>query len=284
MTTGVVHRDVHEFPDSDGLANAPNLSGHLWVQELPTGGFVRFSVAPSGLISFGTRHETFEVGGDVPLAFRRAEQSLRTQLDVDALRAATEETDSITFFGIATWYEGIDYDWDTLPPVIGVDAWSGQRDAFLPPGAVTSAFEQLGLPALPAIETEVPADHAALEAYTDPAGMPTSDWHDGPVAGVLVRDKIGTRARAWHPSADRPAPLDQPPDDLAERFATDARIDEAAAALDTDNPTVEAVLERVLADIAREAYAQLHADTDLVVDERAFRSAVAERVQRRLEE
>lgn len=273
-------RPVQSFPDTGLLSGDPDLSGHLWVQELPTGGFVRFRVADSGLITLGTRRTTFEEGGGVPLAYLRASQHLRERLDVDALREATDDTDSITFFGIATRYEGIDYEWPSPPPLLGVDAWSAERGGYLPPDATVAAFEQLGLSALPAVEKEVPAEHASLEDYTESSGMPASAWYDGPAAGVLVRDKSGGRARAWHPTASRPAPLELPPPALAERVVTDERLDRS---VDAVGGGVEAALDRVLATVAREAYAHLFRDDDLVPDERAFRAAVAERVRRHVE-
>lgn len=283
MVPGSVGLAVQPFPEAGDLSADPDLSGHLWIQELPTGGPLRFRVADTGLLALGTREASFDAGGDVPPDRLRATRHVRESLDVDALRAATADPASITFFGVATRYEGVDYDWDRLAPFVGVDAWSPEREGYLPPDAAAAAFQRLGLAALPAVAKEIPVEHASLEDYADGSVVPASAWYDGPAAGVLVRDKSGGRARAWHPAADRPDPLDASPTELAERFATDERIRRSVAALPADEPTVEAALERVLADVAREAYASLFRDGELVAEERAFRSAVAERVRRYLE-
>lgn len=274
---------VNAFPDAESLSSEPDLSGHLWVQELPTGAAIRVRVAETGLLTLATPERAFEPGGDVPLPYRRARQHLRENLDVDALRAATDDPSSIALVGLATRDEGVDYEWERLPPFVGVDVWSDERDGFLSPDAAAAAFERLGLAALPAVETEVPAEYADLDRYAGPNGMPASAWYDGPAAGLLVRDKSGGRARSWHPPADRPEPLDASPEELADRFVTDERIRRTVARLGTDGPGVEPVLERVLADVARETYASLFREDELVVDERAFRTAVAERVRRSLQ-
>ena len=69
-----------------------------------------------------------------------------------------------------------------------------------------------------------------------------------------------------------------------ERYATDERIDLTADLLAEaqKETTVEAVLDRLLSDVVRENYTKLYSSDELVVSEKEFRSAVAERVRRRL--
>ncbi|MDZ7687446.1 MAG: hypothetical protein U5J64_01775 [Halobacteriales archaeon] len=122
------------FPETPPLSDA-SLSGHLWIQEAVTGRRLRFQVEQSGLLRFGTDDAstaTFDAD-DAPLPYRRAATFVRDNLDLSALRSAVEDTEKVTFFGTATLYEGVEYDWSELPPFVGVDLWSDERDGYLPP-------------------------------------------------------------------------------------------------------------------------------------------------------
>lgn len=272
---------------ADRSADVPD--GHLWLLEDVAGAPLRFSVAESGLITFGTADRRFD---EVPLSFGSAARHVREAIDLGALRAAAEDPSSVTFFGVATRLESVDYYWDRLPPFLGTDVWSGDRGAYLPPDAVERAFDRLGLTPTNAFEKEVPARHFSLSAFT----VPDSNWYDGPAAGVLFRNKTGDRALLPNPDiADRrPEPLDESPADVTDRVLTDECIDRAANAVAPDdhpakNPAgtgqaagVEATFERALEDVVRREYARLYRDGDLVVDSGAFRSAAVARVQRYL--
>jgi hypothetical protein len=275
---------VETFPETPPLSEA-SFSGHLWIQELVTGRRLRFQVAQSGLLSFGAPKETFD-NNDIPLQYRRATEYVRDELDLTALRNATDDTESVTFFGIATLCEGIDYDWSELPPFVGVDIWSDKTDAYLSPDAGVKAYDAVGLPSLPAVEKEASAKYTDLDGYV--AGeMPSSKWNDGTAFGVLVRDKSGGRGIARRADAvetDADTETVDTPEGVAEIYATNERID-----LTTDllaeaqkETTVEAVLNRLLSDVVRENYTKLYSGDELVVSEKEFRSVVAERVRRRL--
>lgn len=236
------------------------------------------------MLSFGAPKEVFDAG-EVPLPYRRATEHVREELDLSAVRSATDEPDSVTFFGVATVYEGVEYDWSELPPFVGVDVWSDERDGYLPPDAATRAYEAVGLSSLPAVEKEADSDYTDLSGYV--AGeMPASAYRDGSAAGVLVRDKSGGRGEAWRSErAETDAEdEDRTPEELAEKHATQQRIDSTAETLVErgEEPTVEAVLERLLADTVRENYTELYEGDEPVVPEKEFRSAVAERVRRLL--
>ena len=274
---------MKQFPETPPLSDA-SLSGHLWIQEHVTGLRIRFRVAPSGMLTFGAPKEVFDADG-VPLPYRRATAHVREDLELSALRSATDEPESVTFFGVATLHEGIEYEWSELPPFVGVDVWSDERDAYLPPDGAARAYEAVGLPSLPAVEKEADADYTDLDGYA--AGeMPTSAYRDGPAAGVLVRDKSDGRGVAWREEVVETDTegTEETPEDLAERYATEERIDRTAETLvgRGEEPTVEAVLERLLVDVVRKNYTNLYAGGESVVSEKGFRSAVAERAKRRL--
>lgn len=275
-------RDVKQCPETPALAEA-EFAGHVWVQELPTGGAFRFQVAASGLATFATARRSFDAAGAVPPQFRRAAALLNERLDRDTLAAATDDPSDVTFCGIATRNEGVEYDWETVPPFVGVDIWSGRQGRFLSPDAATGVFRRLGLPTLPAVEKEAAAAHADFGQFEDEAGFPQSEWRDGAAAGVLIRDKSGGRAAAWAGTREtRPASESRSATELAAQYATEQRIEHTVRALRADDGplTVDAVRDRLVADVARESYADLFSDGAFVVSLSAFESAVAERVQR----
>jgi len=208
---------VQRFPETPPLTEDPELSGHVWVQELVTGEPLRFRVAPSGLVEFGTRGEVFGSDG-VPLRFGCAARSVRESLDLSALRGSVDDTESVTFFGTATLYDGLDYDWSELPAFVGVDVWSDEKDGYLTPDAASKAYSSLGLTPLPAFEKETAAGRAPLDAYAS-GDLPESRFRDGPAAGVLVRDKSGGRGEARRSTPEGGAD----PDGVA-RYVTDDRI------------------------------------------------------------
>jgi hypothetical protein len=273
---------MKRHPEPPALNRAGELTGHLWIQERPTGGQFRFQVAASGLITFGMADRTVETVDAVPLPYRRAAETVSECLDRGALHAATEDPAQVTFLGLATRNEGVDYDWTALPAFVGVDVWSG--DAFAPPDAATRVFEELGLDALPAVEKELSAAHATLDRYHDAVEFPASVWRDGAAAAVLVRDKTGGRARAWRPGVceREPDPATESPTELAAMHATDERIERTVTELreSGESPTVDAVRDRLVANVVREAYATLCPGDEFVASAPDFESAVAERVQR----
>jgi hypothetical protein len=272
---------VKQCPETPPLGDA-EFSGHVWVQELPTGGEFRFQVAPSGLVTFATAEESFDTTAAVPPQFRRAAQLINEDLDRDALDAATDDPSDVTFCGIATRNEGIKYDWDAVPPFVGVDIWSGRKEQFLSPDAATSVFGRLGLPTLPAIDKEVAAAHTDFTQYEAESECPQSAWRDGHAAGVLIRDKSGSRAVIWC-SEPSEASASEPKSaaDLATEHAPDERIEQTIAELRAGDYslTVDSIRDRLVADVARESYVDLFSDGEFIASLSAFDSAVAERVQ-----
>jgi ATP-dependent RNA circularization protein (DNA/RNA ligase family) len=276
---------MKQFPSIPRLADAPPevlSDGHLWVQEKVDGANFRFEARESGLLVFGDRSRVYEEG--VPEPYRHAARHVRERFDVDRLRTAVENIEGISFFGEATHHHTIEYDFDRLPSFLGFDVWSAEKGRFLPPDAVERVFDTLGLePVNTFIKERRAADF-------DPASyaIPDSAWYDGPAEGVILRNKTGTRAKLLHPryrEVDETVPVDGDPEDLARRYVTDHRIEKTVAKIeDRDRPVdFDRVYERVLEDVIREEHKRLfHGDRSL--DERTFRSTVAARVRRGLDD
>jgi len=256
-------------------------SGHLWILEHVAGAPFRFRLRDSGMIQFGYADHVYDSPDGLPAQYQHAVRHVQTHLDREALRAAVDDVEAIVFFGIATQYQGIDYEWDRLPSFLGYDIWSAEAEAFRPPDAVDGIFGRLGLQAVNAIEQEVRARDFNPEAYT----MPQSAWYDGPAAGVVIRDKQGHRGRLTSPdthateSTEANEPTETTAEDLVATYGTDQRFRRLSKRLaEQGRPvTVEALVERAVEEITRGLPARTFGDRG--VDMGTFRSALAARIQ-----
>lgn len=279
---------MKQFPAIPRVADAPSElfeSGHLWIQEKMDGANFRFRLRESGLLEFGDRSRVYRDADEIPEPYHHAVRHVREAFDREALRAARDDVESVVFFGEAMHRHAIDYDWERTPSFLGFDVWSAAHERFLPPDAVERAFERVGLEPANAFAKEVPAQHFEPASYE----IPRSAWYDGPAEGVVLRSKTGLRAKLLHPDfreVDDTVPVETTdPGELAARYATDRRIEKSVAKLEDHERPVEfdRVYERVLEDVVREEHKRLfHGDRS--VDMRAFRSAIAERVRRYLDE
>ncbi|MFD1569059.1 hypothetical protein [Halorubrum laminariae] len=262
------------------------LDGHLWILELIDGTGLRFRMDESGLLRFGGPDATYADDEDVPLALRPAVRHVREAFDREALRAAVDDPEGVTFLGVATHRRGTNYDWDRLPPFLGTDVYSADADAFRPPDAVAAIFDGVGVTAVNAVEREV---HARDFDPTDYA-IPESAWRDGPAAGVDVRNKRGGRGKIAGDGCGRGTAEDEETDAatdgnaLAETHATPERFDRVVAVLDRrgDPVTVDELADRTVESIARETTVSVGDGNG--VDTEALRVAVVERARAYLDE
>ena len=257
------------------MADAPEVisEGHLWLLELVEGVPLRFQLQESGLLRFGDAEREYRDADDLPLSIQAAVRHVRECFDRDAFRAGVDSPTEVTFVGVATRNEAIEYDWERLPPFLGTEVSAGGEGAFRPPDTAGAIFEQLGLTAANALERERRARDFDPASYQ----FPDSAWYDGPVAGVLVRNKSGGRAALRNPAVGAEAePLDPDADDLAERFATHERFERIAARCRErgQQVTVDALLDRLVEAVSREQYARFEAARE-AFEPAAFRAAAA---------
>lgn len=270
---------MKRYPPVPHVEDAPELfdGGHLWVQELLDGAHLRFRMRASGAIEFGDGEGPFR--GEVPLAYEHAVRHVRQRLDREALRAAIDDVETVTFFAEAMHRQSLDYEFDRTPSVLGVDIWDDDREAFLPPDGVERVFERLGLRVVNTFQKEVRASDFDI----DPEAIPESAWRDGPAAGVFIRNKTGKRGKLPNPEIEfdtDPEPLEATAEEVAARYVTDERLRRIATDVAERDGTVgfETLFDRVFEAILREIHAQLcHGQTTIEV--REFRSAVAERTR-----
>jgi hypothetical protein len=273
---------MQAFPAVPRARDAPSelfAGGHLWLREHVDGLPVRFQLQDSGVVRFGDRERVFRSEA-VPLPYRHVVSHVRERLDRGALRAAVDDVESVTFFGTATVHRAVDYDWERTPSFLGIDVHSDDR--LLPPDAVESIYDRLGLTSAPAVAKEV----RAVDFDPERDAFPASAFYDGTAAGVVVANKTGLRAVVPNPAvAGVDAAGDESADasaaELAARYATDDRLDRIAQRLDdAGRPvTFEAVFDRLLEALARERYRALFAGRSSP-DVDAVRATLSERTSR----
>lgn len=268
---------MQPFPSLPAVADAPDLfeRGHLWTQELLVGAPLRFRLEPSGSVTVADAERTLD---DPAPSLQAAVRHVRERLDRAALLEAADDPSEVVCYGVATRFEGVPYDWARLPPFVGTDVWSASRGEYLPPDVVERTFERLNLTPANALDKEVDA------RYFDPDGydFPESAWYDGPVAGVVFRNKTGGRAVRRNPDVGagdggEPDSWPRDPEAVVERVVTDGRVRRARDQLRSEGRVadVDGVMARVTELVAREEHGRLPDG----FGDRAYRSAMAERVQ-----
>lgn len=282
---------MKRYPEIPRLADAPTVleGGHCWITELVDGDNLRFRVQADGRIEFGSRTRRF--GASVPSAYEYAARHVRATLDRATFRTAVDDVTDYVFYGVATRRRRIAYDWESLPPVLGIDVWDDASGSFRPPDAVEGIFEGLGVAPVNVLAREVNVRDFDPETYT----VPDSAWYDGPALGVVIRNKAGGWAKRYHPSFDESGDAEsvstsdasdtnergasQPhdyesADGLAAAFATEERIRRAV----TTAPTLDAAEQRVFDLVVRAAHP--HVFRHGGIDPGDLRSALATRVHR----
>lgn len=273
---------MKQYPSIPRPPDAPGRlfeEGHLWLLEKVDGELLRFQLQPSGLVRFGDSDRVYDDPNALPERYQHAVRHVRENLDRDAFREAVGDVESVVFFGESMHHNAIEYDWARTPSFLGYDVWSASAGAFRPPDAAEQIFDQLGLTPVNAFERERRARDFDPDSYS----IPESAWYDGPARGVVVRDKRGNRAKLRNPDVrerDRIDPFDVPAEAVAERYATRRRFERLAAGLEArDEPvTFEALYERVIEDVVREAHRRLYHETD-PIDMEAFRAEMAARTR-----
>ncbi|MFB6094463.1 MAG: hypothetical protein ABEJ77_05945 [Halanaeroarchaeum sp.] len=231
--------------------------GHLWIQEWVTGPVLTVEMADSGMLSFD------RVGDDtvdVP-SLSEGKRHVRETVDREAYRRSVEDVDRLVLYGVGTRYEGVSYDWDALPPFLGVAVWDEGADRFAPPDVVDRFLETIGLASLPDVERERPADRFDRARFEPPS----SAFRSGPVAGVVVRNKRGPMAlletdvpRA-SPAEDVDAALDAAIDRVVDRLVADGDQVPSSVAPET---LTDRVFERVARVAHRDVADRLRRDPD----------------------
>lgn len=184
---------MHQYRSIPPLEDMPETyleRGHFWIQEYIVGRVIGFEMAESGLVTVGSEETVFETDS-IPLHLRRGVEAVQQDLDRDRLRAGTDDPEAYTFFGVVPVGAGIEYDWESIPPFLGVDIWDERDESYVPEDVVERVFDSVGLERVPTFEKEVPARSFNPRTYE----IPESTWTSEQAAGVVLRKKHGEPAR-----------------------------------------------------------------------------------------
>ncbi|MDZ7851036.1 MAG: hypothetical protein U5K70_09710 [Halodesulfurarchaeum sp.] len=176
------YRPVEPFADRpDGYLDG----GHFWIREFVTGGVFAVRMDESGLLVMAGPEGDFET--PEPWPYRRATDAVRENLDRDGLRAAVDDVTQYTFYVLAPLSMGVEYDWDAMPPVFGLEVWDETADSVLPVDVADRVYEELGLWPIPTVEREV----HARDISGDRDRIPEATYGSTTAAGIELRKKRG---------------------------------------------------------------------------------------------
>lgn len=271
---------MQEFPPLPDVDVVDGIleTGHCWVEELIDGTPLRFQMRDSGLLVFGDDEHVFDTE-DAPLYLRQAIRTVRKKFGRDAFRDAVDDVTSVTFFGVATHWRELEYDWAEMPAFLGTDVYDADREQYLPPNRVQQVFEGVNLATVPIVAKEVRAVDVDPRTYE----IPDSKWYDGPAAGLVFTNKAGGKAVVRHDvAADSTATLgSESVEELLATHVSDAWLDHVVDTCDAagSRVTVDAVVERAIEQLARETPTFVGDDSVAIAE---LQSQLAERVDRHL--
>ena len=266
-------KDYPEYPAVSDTLTELLEQGHLWIHEYVAGVQLRFQLTEYGTLRIGDSQHIYDLD-NIPLSHRHATRHIRERLNRETLQAAVEDVTEIVFFGQATIHQGVPYDWERLPSFLGFDIWHAGREQFLSVDAVDSIYQRLDLHSANTVAQEVHVRDFDLENYQFPA----SEWYDGPVAGIVIKNKRGGWAQRSNPAVkaqSNRSELPQSPVALARHLATDRRLSRVVSNIESQSQPVgfDVVRERLFETIVREEYQRLF-EGNYRVDVERFRSEI----------
>lgn len=266
-------KDSPEIPSVSEVPAELFDQGHLWIYEYVAGVQLRFRLTEYDTLEIGDSRRIYDPD-EIPPSHQHTVRHIHERLDREALRAAVEDVEDIVFFGQATIQHGVPYEWERLPSFLGFDIWHAGRDRFLSSDTVKNIYRRLGLHPLNTVAQEVNVRDFDPEGYEFPA----SDWYDGPVAGIVIKNKRGGSARRDNPTAKvQGDELDLPeaPAALAQHLATDRRLSRIVNDIEMQGQpvTFDAVRDRLFETIVREEYQRLFEGSQRV-DVELFRASL----------
>lgn len=267
---------MRPYPPLESIEKTTDVldGGHLWLQEFVTGPVLGFSMDESGMLTFGMDGDPLD---SVPPSLLRSVDHVRERIDRDRLRNGVDDVSEFVFYGIATRYEGVDYDWNALPAFLGLDIWAAPESRFVAADVSERVFDSIGLSHVPAFRKEVPTREFDPDSYEPPE----SHWRDGSAVGVIVRNKGGGRALIVDSSVGS-ATVSRLDLETAVGEGVSHRLRSVVGHLNgtVKSLDVDAITERLFQRIAREEFEairpQLETDPDTV------RSSIGSAVRREM--
>ncbi len=255
-------------------------TGHFWIQEYVIGGLLRFQMDESGLLTFGDGEQVFD-SGSIPFHYVRGVETVREQLDRDALRDGTEDVSAYTFFGIVPLGGWFEYEWARIPAFMGMDIWDDTAGHYVPEDVTARVFDSIGLDTVPVFQKEVSARSFAPRTYT----IPDSELGSGSAPGVVLRKKNGDPSLLLGPDGE--AFESGTPDELAPQSVAAWLESELSGdyletlltgtSISVQHGDIETLARETAAELSRRRFLSVASTIDS--DPSRFESAVRERLR-----
>lgn len=181
---------------------------------------------------FGSRNVVYKNEKDTDSNFTHAIEHTREKVSEKAIQMAEEAMGPLVFFAEAMHPHTLEYDWETIPNVLGFDVWVVDEQRFLGPQETVDTFLHIGLAPAPIIE-ECPADE--IDADYE---IPDSTYRDGTAEGVVFKNRdtqtyAKLRAEEFLEKHRGPSPDEGPHDpdgvgQLISTYVTSHRIEKTA--------------------------------------------------------
>lgn len=265
-------------PDTDTITEP----GTVYVQEKMDGANFRFG-ADGDRILFGSRNVLYKNEKDIANAFDHAVKHVRECADPSDL------IDGVTYFAEAMHKHTPEYEWSTVPEVLGFAAYDHEQGAFVPWTVAKEEFERLGIETVPVVEKIDPSE------LSPEYPIPESEYRDGVAEGVVFWHDNTTRAklRSEKFKEKHDSPTAEPQDFeghgvLVNKYCTPARMDKRINDLLDEGHDLgrelmgEGLPQAVSRDILEE-HAHEIVGMNETVDLKAYRSLVAKRCVDRID-
>lgn len=266
-------------PETDVVTS----DGKVYVLEKMDGANFRFK-RDGDRIVFGSRNVVYKNEKDIPNAFEHAVKFVRERVNPSDL------PEDKAFFGEAMHEHTLEYDWPSVPSVLGYAAYDGANGKFLPYPAADNLFRELSIPTAPLVEV---IDGDEIDKHYS---IPDSEYRNGVAEGVVFWDKSGGRAklRSEEFKEKHDSPTASPQDfeghgRIVNEYCTKQRIDKRIDDLldeghDLGRPLMgEGLPMAVARDIFEEGAHEIVGMSE-TVDLKEYRSLVAKRCLSRIDE
>lgn len=279
--------DLKKFPKVRPIGHPDtrelNEPGEVHVLEKMDGANFRFA-RDGDRILFGSRNVVYRNEKDIANAFGHAVEFVRERVGPSDLMAG------VTYFAEAMHPHTLEYDWDTVPELLGFAIYDHAAEEWAEWPIVKGVFAAVDIPTVPEVGT------IQTEALTSDYPIPESAYRDGNAEGVVFWHENTARAklRSEEFKEKHDAPTAGPVDYeghgvLVNQYCTETRIDKRIDDLLDEGHDLgrelmgEGLPQAVSRDIFEE-HAHEIVGLNETVDLKDYRSLVAKRCLSRIDD
>jgi hypothetical protein len=132
---------------------------------------------------FGSRNQVYRDRDQIPGPLQHAVEYIDARVDPDDLRPGA------TYFGEAMHEHTLEYDWESVPDVLGFAVYDHETDVFKSWPQARREFDRLGIDTVPQVALLPPED------LSPEYEIPDSEYRDGIAEGVVFWHENATRAK-----------------------------------------------------------------------------------------